>query len=94
MGADKFTAGPWVRTGFAGLKIRAGCLDVAAVALLPVPGGYAAGGESLANADLIKAAPDLLAALRQCYSDLQRYAPNSAGSIAARAAMAAAEGRA
>lgn len=26
-------------------------------------------------------------ALRQCYSDLQRYAPNSAGSIAARAVL-------
>lgn len=45
-----------------------------------------------ANAKLIAAAPELLAALRQCYSDLQRYAPNSAGSVSARLALLKAQG--
>jgi hypothetical protein len=48
--------------------------------------------EEYANAVLIAAAPDLLAALKQCYSDLQRYAPNSTGSVQARAALAKAQG--
>lgn len=37
---------------------------------------------------LLAAAPDMLQALEQCYSDLQRYAPNSRGSILAREAIA------
>ncbi len=49
--------------------------------------------EDCANARLVAASPDMLAALIACYSDLQRYAPpNSSGLKLARGAIAKATG--
>jgi hypothetical protein len=43
--------------------------------------------------DFAREMNEMLEALTQAYSDLQRYAPNSSGSIKARTAIAKAEGR-
>lgn len=62
----EYTAGPWSVEGrpnhFA--LVKAGALHVAVASAMPVPGGFAVNGETWANAYLIAAAPDLLAALK------------------------------
>ena len=85
--ADKHTPGPWYYAPAAksGYWIE---IDDELIAKVVRNGDV-----ELANARLIATAPELLQALKQCYSDLSRYAPNSTGSIEARAVITKAEGK-
>ena len=81
------TKGPWIRKSIPGHLFE--LADTEGNPVMRIRGGMM---PTLEDARLMEAAPELLAALRQCYSDLQRYAPTSAGSVAARAAIEKAKG--
>lgn len=94
--APTFTPGPWFTFG---QLIKAGPLDIAAAAAMPVPGGFCLNGETYANGFLIAAAPDLLNALKavsaalEWHESLMARGQDSGAMDIARAAIAKAEGR-
>lgn len=90
MSKEQHTPGPWRHEG---PMIFADSLCVASAALMPVPGGFSLTGESMANAALIAAAPDLLDALESAlFASKGDWNNGHAWDKKARAAIAKARG--